>query len=354
MKTKTLTGDIDIIRMCESFLENKYGFPKVLLTNSCTMALEMSALLADIQPGDEVIMPSYTFVSTANAFALRGAKIIFADSKSNHPNINENEIEKLIGEKTKAIVVVHYAGVAVDMDKIMEIAAKKNLLVIEDAAQCIDSFYKGKALGTIGDIGCFSFHETKNIHCGEGGFISVNNAVLLDRAEIIRNKGTNRAAFSRGEVSKYEWIDVGFSSIPSAIAAGFLYSQLEKIEEVQQKRTELWNQYYDMLKKLEDQGILLPHVPEYSKHNSHIFYLICNNSEERDNLINYLKDNNIQAVFHYQSLHNSPFIRKHNKSGSLVKSEKLSDSLVRLPLYYDLTLKKVAHICEKVLSFYSK
>jgi dTDP-4-amino-4,6-dideoxygalactose transaminase len=354
METKTLTGDIDIIRMCESFLENKYGFPEVLLTNSCTMALEMSSLLADIQPGDEVIMPSYTFVSTANAFALRGAKIIFADSKSNHPNLNESEIEKLITKKTKAIVVVHYAGAAVDMDKIMNIASKNNLLVIEDAAQCIDSFYKGKALGTIGDIGCFSFHETKNIHCGEGGFISINNAVLLNRAEIIRNKGTNRAAFSRGEISKYEWMDIGFSSIPSAIAAGFLYSQLEKIDEVQQKRTELWNQYYDLLKKLEGRGVLLPSVPEYSKHNSHIFYLICNSGEERNNLINYLKDNNIQAVFHYQSLHNSPFNKRYNKTGSLVNAEKLSDSLVRLPLYYDLTLKEVAYICEKVLSFYSK
>jgi dTDP-4-amino-4,6-dideoxygalactose transaminase len=315
------------------------------------MALEMAALLADIKAGDEVIMPSYTFVSTANAFALRGAKIIFADSREDHPNMDERKIEKLIGPKTKAIVVVHYGGVSVDMDTIMSVAKRNNLLVIEDAAQCIDAFYKGRALGTIGDIGCFSFHETKNIHCGEGGFISINNSVLLKRAEIIRNKGTNRAAFSKGEVSKYEWMDIGFSSIPSAITAAFLYAQLEKISEVQEKRALLWKRYHEFLKSLESKGVFLPATPEYSEHNFHIFYLICRNERERKDLIDHLKKHDIHAVFHYQSLHNSPFC-KNDDSILLGNAIKYSNSLLRLPLYHDLSIEELDYVCEKINEFY--
>lgn len=354
METKTLTGDLEVIRMCETFLEKKYQFKKVFLTNSCTMALEMAAVLADIQPGDEIIMPSFTFVSTANAFALRGAKIVFADCRNDHPNLNEERIESLITSRTKAIVVVHYGGVAVNMDVIMSVAGKNKLLVIEDAAQCIDSFYNGKALGTIGDIGCFSFHETKNIHCGEGGFIAINKNGLLKRAEIIRNKGTNRAAFSRGEVKKYEWVDIGFSSIPSAITAAFLYAQLEKIIEVSEKRTVLWNRYKTLLAPLADKGLQLPVIPDFSTHNAHIFYLVCKNEPERNELINYLEKNNIQAVFHYQALHCSPFYIIKNGTEALPNAEKFSKLLVRLPLYYDLSMNDQDYICKKILEFYSE
>lgn len=339
--------------MCEGFLEKKYQFEKVFLTNSCTMALEMSAILADIQPGDEVIMPSFTFVSTANAFALRGARIVFADSRKDHPNMDEDQINRLITPKTKAIVVVHYGGVAVNMDVIMSIAKRNNLMVIEDAAACIDSFYNGKALGTIGDIGCFSFHETKNIHCGEGGFIAINNSSLLKRAEIIRNKGTNRSAFSRGEVNRYEWVDLGFSSIPSAITAAFLYSNLEKIDDVGKQRSNLWERYYNCFIKLGNKKIGLPVIPEYSQHNSHVFYLLCQNEIERNNLISYLEKNNIQAVFHYQALHDSPFYKAHHAPGDLPNAYKFSDSLIRLPLYYDLSMESQDLICNKILKFYS-
>jgi dTDP-4-amino-4,6-dideoxygalactose transaminase len=354
MKTKTLTGDLPAIRMCEAFLEKKYNFPKVLLTNSCTMALEMAAVLIDIQSGDEIIMPSFTFVSSANAFVLRGAKIIFADSKSDHPNIDEDKIEKLISGKTRAILVMHYGGVAVDMDKIKKIARKNNLYIIEDAAQCIDAFYKGQALGSIGDIGCFSFHETKNIHCGEGGFLSVNNDALLNRAETIRNKGTNRAEFLRGNASKYEWMDIGFSSIPSAITAAFLFSQLKKINEVQKRRKVLWNLYSARLMKLINKGIRFAEIPEFSNHNSHIFFIICRDEKERNDLINYFKKNHIQAVFHYQSLHNSPFYRSISGDIVLPNADKYSSSLIRLPLYYDLSENEIELICSKLEEFYSK
>lgn len=353
MKTGMLTGDIEITRNCESFLENKYGFKKVFLTNSCTMALEISALLFNIQTGDEIIMPSYTYVSTANAFAIRGAKIVFIDSSMENPNLDETAITALITEKTKAIVAVHYAGVAVNMDVIMAIAKKNNLLVIEDAAQCIDSFYNGKALGTIGDIACFSFHETKNIHCGEGGFISINNPAMLNRAEIIRNKGTNRAAFSRGEVSKYEWMDIGFSSTPSGISAAFLYAQLEKIEIVQKKRIQLWKAYFKNLSLLQNKNILLPQIPSYASINAHIFYLVCRNESERNNLLNFLKINKIQAVFHYQSLHNSPFYKIKHDGRSLPNCERYSQCLVRLPLYFDLSMKEVEYVCNKIKNFYA-
>jgi dTDP-4-amino-4,6-dideoxygalactose transaminase len=354
MDTRILTGDIEMLRYCESFLEKKYGFNKVFLTNSCTMALEMSAVLADIQPGDEVIMPSYTYVSTANAFALRGARIIFADSKKEHPNMDEHAIEALITDRTKAIVVVHYAGVACDLAVIRKLTKDKNILLIEDAAQCIDSSYNGKPLGTIGDIACFSFHETKNIHCGEGGFIAINKPELLDRAETIRSKGTNRSAFMKGEVNKYEWVDLGFSSMPSAITAAFLYAQLGAIDKVQKKRTKLWKNYYKLLKPLQkSKTISLPVIPEYSSNNAHIFYFVCGSEKERNDLILFLKTNDIQAVFHYQSLHSSPFYKNKHDGRELANADRYSECLVRLPLFYDLSSKEQALISSKVIEFYS-
>jgi dTDP-4-amino-4,6-dideoxygalactose transaminase len=354
METRILTGEMEILRSCESLLEKKYDFPKVFLTNSCTMALEMAALLADIQSGDEVIVPSYTYVSTANAFALRGAKIVFADSKSEHPGMDEKLIESLITSKTKAIVLVHYAGVSCDFSLIQVLAKKHNLLVIEDAAQCIDAFYNKKPLGTIGDIACFSFHETKNIHCGEGGFLVINNPKLLSRAEVIRNKGTNRSAFARGEVNKYEWTDLGFSSIPSGITAAFLLAQLETLGQVQKKRLKLWNRYYKKLKPIRKEGqVQLPSIPDYASNNAHMFYLICNSEAERSSLITFLKASNIQAVFHYQSLHNSPFYKDKHDGRSLSNADKYSHCLLRLPLFYELTTKEQDLICSKVIEFYS-
>ena len=354
METKILTGDMKMIRDCESFLEKKYHFKKVFLTNSCTMALEISALLADIQPGDEVILPSYTYVSTANAFALRGAKLIFVDSKNAHPNMDETLIESLITDKTKAIVLVHYAGVSADFSIIQTIAKKYNLLLIEDAAQCIDGYYNSSPLGTIGDIACFSFHETKNIHCGEGGFIAINNPSLFTKAEIIRNKGTNRSAFAKGEVSKYEWIDLGFSSMPSAISAAFLFSQLEKIEKVQKKRLKLWKNYLKKLKPLQkSKHIQLPVIPKFASNNAHIFYFTCSSEKERNDLIKFLDSNGIQAVFHYQSLHVSPYYKSKHGDRSLPNADKYSQCLVRMPLFYDLKAEEQEFICSKVIEFYS-
>lgn len=352
MESKMLSGDLQIIRMCEALLEKKYGFPKVFLTNSCTMALEMAALTADVGPGDEVIVPAYTYVSTANAFALRGATLVFADSKKEHPNMDEMQLEALITPKTKAICVVHYAGMACEMDSIQRIAKKHNLLLIEDAAQCIDAFYKERPLGGIGHISCFSFHETKNIHCGEGGCMVINDPALAARAEVIRNKGTNRSAFLRGEVNKYEWVGLGFSAIPSAITAAFLYPQLERIDEVQQKRTQLWNAYYERLSSLNER-IELPIVPSYSSNNAHIFYLICKDIAERDALIKYLKKQEIQAVFHYQALHKSPYFEKQYGDKALPNAERYSDALLRLPLYYELTQLELTTICDHILEFYS-
>ncbi len=353
MDTKVLTGDFDLMRMAEQFLETKYKFSKVFLTNSCTMALEMAAVLVDIQPGDEIILPSYTFVSTANAFALRGAKLVFADSKSDHPNMDENELERLINLKTKAIVVVHYAGVACDMDKVISLARKNKLLVIEDAAQCIDSFYKRKALGTQGDIACFSFHETKNIHCGEGGCLVVNSPSLMHRADSIKNKGTNRSAFMRNEVKKYEWVDLGFSATPSAISVAFLYPQLLDIDKVQAKRKKIWNRYFENLSIDTLMGkVQLPNIPDYASNNAHIFYLVCKSEAERNLLIEYLKKQDIQAVFHYQTLHDSSYYSNKHDGRELLNAEKYSKCLLRLPLFFDLSLKEVDYISEKIIEFY--
>ena len=348
-----ISGNGYFTKKCQSFFEEKYGFKKTLLTTSCTDALEMSAILIDIKQGDEVIMPSYTFVSTANAFVRQGAKIIFADSEKTTPNINTNKIEELITDKTKAIVVVHYAGMACDMDKIMQIATKYNLFVIEDAAQAIDSYYKGKILGSIGHLATFSFHETKNIQSGEGGLLVINDEQFINRAEIIWEKGTNRTAFFKGEVDKYGWVDVGSSFLPSDMIAAFLYAQLENLDDIQKKRKKIWNQYFKQLKPLEDKGLVkLPHVHEYTTNNAHMFYMICNSLEERTSLLKHLKNNGIYAVFHYLSLHKSEFYKSiHGKRG-LKMSDYYETKLVRLPFYYELVSTDINFIIKNIYSFF--
>lgn len=350
-----ISGNGEFTKRCQRFFEKKLGFKKCLLTTSCTDALEMTALLLDIKSGDEIIMTSYTFVSTAVAFVRQGAKIVFADSKSNHPGIDEDKIEELITPKTKVIVPVHYAGIACDMDKIMILADKYDLFVIEDAAQSIDSYYKGKPLGSIGHFGCFSFHETKNIQCGEGGMLAINDERFIKRAEIIWEKGTNRAAFWRGEVNKYGWVDIGSSFLPSDIIAAFLFAQFEHLEQIQKKRKEIWKQYFEALKPLEDKGSLkLPLVPEYATNNGHAFYLICRNEKERDELISYLKQNEIYAVFHYLSLHKSPYYKDKHDGRELPNSDRYSDCLVRLPLYYELKSKQQLNINNSIKNYYGK
>lgn len=347
-----ISGNGIFTKKCQQWFEEQYGFKKVLLTTSCTDALEMAAILANIQPGDEVIVPSYTFVSTAIAFVRQGATIIFADSYSNNPNIDADKIETLITPKTKAIVPVHYAGVACDMDKIMELASKYNLLVIEDAAQAIDSFYTGKdgvkrALGSIGHLAAFSFHETKNIIAGEGGMLTINDDRFIERAEIIWEKGTNRSQFFRGEVNKYGWVDTGSSFLPSEIIAAFLWAQIENLDAIQEKRKELWNLYYNGFKKLQSSlNIKLPEVPAYATNNAHMFYLVFNEATGRSNFINVLKENNIHAVFHYLSLHNSEYYQAKHDGRVLINSDKFTECLVRLPLFYELNTSNVLKILE--------
>ncbi|ASK69869.1 dTDP-4-amino-4,6-dideoxygalactose transaminase [Shewanella bicestrii] len=348
-----ISGDGHFTKKCHNFFEQRYGFKKALLTTSCTDALEMAAILLDIQPGDEVIAPSYTFVSTVNAFALRGAKIVFADSYPDHPNIDPIEISKLITPKTRAIVVVHYAGVACDMDAIMDIANQHNIPVVEDAAQAIDSYYKGKPLGSIGTFGTFSFHETKNIIAGEGGLLAINDERYIHRAEIIREKGTNRSSFFRGEVAKYGWVDIGSSFLPSDIIAAYLYAQLENLDQIQARRKAIWNRYYDKLSvSVANTGVALPIVADYSTNNAHMFYLVCNSLEQRTGLIQYLKDNGVHAVFHYLSLNKSEYYLDKNILRDLSNSDLFTDSLVRLPLYYELTDEQVDYICDLVNSFF--
>ncbi len=341
-----LSGNGEFTKRCQHFFEEKYGFKKCLLTTSCTDALEMAAILCDIKPGDEVIVPSYTFVSSALAFVRAGANIVFADSMESNPNIDAEKIESLITPRTKVIVPVHYAGVACDMDRIMEIAGKHNLLVVEDAAQAIDSFYKGKPLGTIGHLSCFSFHETKNIISGEGGMLGINDARFIRRAEIIWEKGTNRAEFFRGEVNKYGWCDIGSSFLPSEVVAAFLWAQLESLDEIQAKRKLLWNKYYELLKPLAEKGrFRLPVIPDYATNNAHMFYLVCNNLEERTALIKKLKENDILAVFHYLSLHSSEYYKDKHDGRPLPECDRYADCLIRLPMYYDLAEIDVENIC---------
>lgn len=352
--TGKLSGNGVFAKKCQSFFEQKYGFKKCLTTTSGTDALEMAAILCDVKPGDEVIVPSYTFVSSALAFVRQGATIVFADSCENNPNVDAEKIEALITPKTKVIVPVHYAGVACDMDRIMEIANHHNLLVVEDAAQAIDSFYKGKPLGGIGHFGCFSFHETKNVTAGgEGGLLCVNDERFIRRAEIIWEKGTNRAEFFRGEVNKYGWVDTGSSFLPSEINSAFLWAQLESLNEIQGKRKLLWEAYYENLKPLADKGFFsLPDIPDYATNNAHMFYLICNSLVERTNLIAYLKNQGICAVFHYLSLHSSPYYIDKHDGRDLVCCDHYSDCLLRLPMFYELTIEQVHEITQQISCFY--
>ena len=347
VKSGHISGNGKYTKLCQNFFETNYGIKKSLLTTSCTDALEMAAILINIQPGDEVIMPSYTFVSTSNAFVLRGANIIFADSYVDNPNIDADKIEALITPKTKAIVPVHYAGIACDMDKIMELANKYNLYVIEDAAQGIDSFYISKngtkkPLGTIGHLAAFSFHETKNIIAGEGGMLAINEEQFAERAEIIWEKGTNRSAFFRGTVDKYGWVDIGSSFLPSEIIAAFLWAQLENLEKIQTKRKEIWNNYNTNLANWALQNeIKLPQIPSYATNNGHMFFMVCKNLQQRTQIINKLKQNDILAVFHYLSLHKSPYYTSKHDGRVLSQTDIFSDCLIRLPLFFELNVDEV-------------
>jgi dTDP-4-amino-4,6-dideoxygalactose transaminase len=349
--TGKLSGNGKYTKYCQEYFQQRYGFYKCLLTTSCTDALEMAALLLDIQPGDEVIMPSFTFVSTANAFVLRGANIVFADSCGDHPNMDADLIEALITPKTRAIVPVHYAGMACDMDKIMDIAQRHGLFVVEDAAQAVESYHTDRSgirrpLGSIGHLAAFSFHETKNIIAGEGGMLVINDERFAKRAEIIWEKGTNRTAFWRGEVDKYGWVDVGSSFLPSEVTAAFLWAQLEALENIQQKRLEIWQQYYHTLARVEACGIALrPVLPSWATNNAHIFYLICRDTAMRAQWIEKLKAKGINAVFHYISLHDSPFYRDKHGDRPLPHSDTFTDTLLRLPLFYGLEEEDVAKIC---------
>jgi len=349
-----LCGDGPFTKKCNSWMEEHFEVSKVLLTTSCTHALEMAAILAEIKPGDEVIAPSFTFVSTVNAFVLRGATIVFVDIRPDTLNIDENLIEGAITDKTKAIIPVHYAGVACEMDKIMDIAKKYNLFVIEDAAQGVMSTYKGEALGAIGDFGAYSFHETKNYTMGEGGALLIRNEENVERAEIIREKGTNRSKFFRGQVDKYSWVDVGSSYLPSELNAAYLYAQLEEAEMINDNRLKTWNLYYEGLRELEDRGFIdLPVIPKNCEHNAHMFYVKCKNPEERSALINYLKEEGIYAVFHYVPLHSSEaglkFGRFHGEDEFTTKE---SERLVRLPMYYGLEAEKTKYVIDTIFSFY--
>ena len=351
---KKICGDGEFTKKCNSWIEEKTGIKKALLTTSCTHATEMAALLCDIKPGDEVIMPSYTFVSTADAFVLRGAKAVFVDIRPDTMNIDETKIEHAITEKTRAIVPVHYAGVSCEMDSIMQIAQKYHLFVIEDAAQGVMSAYKGKALGTIGDYGCFSFHETKNYSMGEGGALLIRDGSKIEEAEILREKGTNRSKFFRGQIDKYTWVNYGSSYLPSDMNAAYLYAQLEMADVINQKRLKLWEQYRQGLLCLEQKEVIeLPKIPNGCEHNAHMFYVKAKNLEERSKLIQFLMDNGIQAVFHYIPLHSAPAgIQFGEFRGEDRYTTVESERLMRLPLYYGLLENEVEYIVEKVKEFY--
>lgn len=348
-----LSGNGIYSKKCENFLEMKYGFQKSLLTTSCTDALEMCAILTDIKPGDEIIVPSYTFVSTALAFIREKANIVFADSCSDNPNIDPDKLEALITSKTKAIVPVHYAGVACDMEKILSIADKHQLLVIEDTAQAIDSYYKNKPLGTLGTLSAFSFHETKNVIAGEGGLLVVNDSNFNRRAEVIWEKGTNRAEFFRGEINKYGWVDTGSSFLPSELNAAFLWGQLNVMDAIQQKRLSLWKRYEMNLKPLTQREYFqLGNIPNYATNNAHMFYIVCRNLEERTSLVEWLKKNDVFATFHYLSLHKSEFYHLKHDGRVLPNADRFTDCLLRLPFYTDLSLEEVDYVCTLIDDFY--
>mgnify|MGYP003013715498 FL=1 len=351
-----ISGDGEFTKKCNKWIEDKTGTAKALLTTSCTHATEMAALLADIKPGDEVIMPSYTFVSTADAFVLRGATAVFVDIRPDTMNIDETLIEDAITDKTKAIVPVHYAGVGCEMDTIMDIARKHHLLVIEDAAQGVMSSYKGKALGTIGDYGCYSFHETKNYSMGEGGALLIKDPDMIERAEIVREKGTNRSKFFRGQIDKYTWVDAGSSYLPSELNAAYLWAQLEQADMVNDNRLKSWNLYKELLTPIaEKEYITLPYIPEECTHNAHMFYIKTKNLEERSALISYLKENGVLAVFHYIPLHGAPAGQKY---GEFIGEDKYttreSERLVRLPMYYNLSEEDITYVAELISRFYAR
>jgi len=347
----TMSGNGTFTKKCHHFFEEKYGFKKCLLTTSGTDALEMCAMLCELKPGDEVIVPSYTFVSTALAFLREGAKVIFADSSSKNPNCEAENIEPLISPRTKVIAVVHYAGVACNMDAIMALAEKYNLLVVEDAAHSIDSFYKGRPLGGIGHLGAFSFHETKNISSGEGGMLVVNDDRFIRRAEIIWEKGTNRAEFYRGMVNKYGWCDMGSSFLPSEFNAAYLWAQLEQLDDIQNKRKHIWNMYDKGLRGKIDSLIQLPVLPTYATNNAHMYYMVCPTLEYRTKLMGYLKENEIQTTFHYLPLHSSEYYKNKHDGRVLINSDKYGDCLVRLPLFYNLSDEDIVLILDRITNY---
>ncbi len=354
VRSGKISGDGIFTKRCHQFFEQQLGVHKALLTTSCTDALEMAALLLDVQPGDEVIVPSYTFVSTPNAFVLRGAKIVFADSTAENPNLDAASLEGLVTPRTRAIVPVHYAGIACDMDAIRGVADRHGLAVVEDAAQAVDSFYKGRPLGALGELAAFSFHETKNIIAGEGGMLVINDARYAERAEIIREKGTNRSSFFRGEVDKYGWVDVGSSFLPSDILAAFLWAQIEHLAEIQGRRKEIWQRYHEAFLPLIKLGIGLPVIPDYATNNGHMFYLVCRSLDERTALIAYLRERQILPVFHYLSLHKSPFYQQKHDGRALPWADHYTDCLVRLPLYYELHPELQQRVIEAVSAFYNQ
>lgn len=350
-----ICGDGEFTKKCNSWIEKKTGTKKALLTTACSTALDMAAILADVKQGDEVILPSYTFVSTANAFVLRGATLVFVDIRPDTQNINENLIEEAITERTKVIAPVHYAGVGCEMDSIMNIAKRHNLTVVEDAAQGVMSTYKGKALGSIGDYGCYSFHETKNYSMGEGGALLIRDEAAVDRAEIIREKGTDRSKFLKGVIDKYTWVDMGSSYLPSEINAAYLYAQLEMADEINNNRRAGWDMYYEMLSEIAEKGFIeLPFVPAECEHNAHMFYLKTKDMEERTELATYLKEQGVLATFHYVPLHSAPAGKKFGRfHGEDKYTTNTFERLLRLPMYYGLEADDIEYVCEKVKRFYS-
>ena len=360
VETGKISGNGVFSKKCHTRLVELFQCKKALLTTSCTDALEMAAILTEIKPGDEVIMPSFTFVSTANAFILRGAKIVFVDSRPDHPGMDEEAIEELITPKTRAIVCVHYAGVACDMDKLVKIAEQYNLFLIEDAAQCIDSYYQKdgaerKTLGSIGDLGTLSFHETKNIQSGEGGALLVNNPAFIDRSEIIWEKGTNRTAFWRGEIDKYGWVDIGSSFLPSELTAAFLFAQLEEVQTIQKKRKRIWHSYNDELSPLMEKGLVrTPYIPEYATNNAHMYYLVCESLKQRTELIAHLKKVGISSVFHYQPLHKSSYFEAFCDERELKNTDTYGDCLVRLPMHLFLNQGAVEKVSHHIKEFFGE
>ena len=354
ISNRKICGDGEFTKKCNTWIEEKTGTSKALLTTSCTQALEMAALLTDIEPGDEVIMPSFTFVSTANAFVLRGARIVFVDIRPDTQNIDEKLIENAITDRTKAIVPVHYAGVGCEMDTILEIGRKHGIRVVEDAAQGVMSTYKGRGLGRLGDFGCYSFHETKNYSMGEGGAILIRNEADIERAEIVREKGTDRSRFLRGQVDKYTWVDCGSSYLPSDINAAYLWAQLEEADKINQDRLASWNMYYERLKPLEEKGILqLPYIPAECEHNAHMFYIKTGGLEERTALTAYLKDAGVGSAFHYVPLHSAPAGERFGvMAGEDRYTTNTYERLLRLPMYYGLTEEEIEKACNRIMEFY--